>query len=234
MSPAKQKATSSKQKARVAGKRTAASSKAKKAATRRKQKKPTAPKATTPARTPGKTTRRVAPSRVAGEINATIKMARDLAAIVERRSLSELIVETKDATFTLRRGDAAPPAPQTATLAAFPGINGPVAIDPGPPPPPEPVPSAQPSDDTAEGTNGEYHLVTSPFVGTFYRRPNPDSDNYVELGQRVEKGQVLCIIEAMKLMNEIEADLAGVIVAILVEDTDPVEYGQPLFKISPL
>ncbi|MBC7975196.1 MAG: acetyl-CoA carboxylase biotin carboxyl carrier protein, partial [Myxococcales bacterium] len=75
------------------------------------------------------------------------------------------------------------------------------------------------------------HGVTSPFVGTFYRKPNPDSSNYVSLGDKVEKGKVLCIVEAMKLMNEIEADVAGTVTAILVDDGAPVEYGQPLFKI---
>ncbi|HEX8110788.1 MAG TPA: acetyl-CoA carboxylase biotin carboxyl carrier protein, partial [Kofleriaceae bacterium] len=78
----------------------------------------------------------------------------------------------------------------------------------------------------------KHHIVTSPFVGTFYRRPNPDSPNYVSLHDKVDKGQVLCIVEAMKLMNEIEADVAGTIVGILVEDGAPVEYGQPLFKIA--
>jgi acetyl-CoA carboxylase biotin carboxyl carrier protein len=74
--------------------------------------------------------------------------------------------------------------------------------------------------------------VTSPFVGTFYRKPNPDSPVYVSMGDKVDKGQVLCIVEAMKLMNEIEADVAGTITAILVEDGQAVEYGQPLFKIA--
>jgi acetyl-CoA carboxylase biotin carboxyl carrier protein len=74
--------------------------------------------------------------------------------------------------------------------------------------------------------------VTSPFVGTFYRKPNPDSPAYVSMGDKVEKGQSLCIVEAMKLMNEIEADVSGTITAILAEDGAPVEYGQPLFKIA--
>ncbi len=75
-------------------------------------------------------------------------------------------------------------------------------------------------------------FISSPFVGTFYRRPNPDSSNYVAVHDKVDKGQVLCIVEAMKLMNEIEADVAGTVIAILVEDGAPVEYGQPLFKIA--
>jgi acetyl-CoA carboxylase biotin carboxyl carrier protein len=91
---------------------------------------------------------------------------------------------------------------------------------------PHPAPAAPaPVDDKS-------HAVTSPFVGTFYRKPNPDSQVYVSLNEKVEKGQVLCIVEAMKLMNEIEADVSGTVVAILVEDGSPVEYGQPLFKIA--
>jgi acetyl-CoA carboxylase biotin carboxyl carrier protein len=74
--------------------------------------------------------------------------------------------------------------------------------------------------------------VTSPFVGTFYRTPAPDQPSFVEVGAVVKKGQVLCIIEAMKLMNEIEADSAGKVVAILAENGEPVEFGQALFRIE--
>ncbi len=74
--------------------------------------------------------------------------------------------------------------------------------------------------------------VTSPIVGTFYRSPSPDAPAFVDAGQRIKKGQVLCIIEAMKLMNEIESDASGVIKAILVENGQPVEYGQPLFILG--
>ncbi|HSP20243.1 MAG TPA: acetyl-CoA carboxylase biotin carboxyl carrier protein [Myxococcaceae bacterium] len=77
------------------------------------------------------------------------------------------------------------------------------------------------------------HLVSSPFVGTFYRTPAPDQPSFVELGSVVKKGQTLCIIEAMKLMNEIEADEPGKILEILVENGQPVEFGQPLFRIEP-
>ena len=75
-------------------------------------------------------------------------------------------------------------------------------------------------------------LITSPFVGTFYRAPSPDSPNYVEVGAAVKKGQVLCIVEAMKLMNEIEAEFDGKVAEILAENSAPVEYGQPLFRIE--
>ena len=75
--------------------------------------------------------------------------------------------------------------------------------------------------------------ITSPIVGTFYRSPSPDADPYVEEGEYVKRGQVLCIVEAMKLMNEIESEVDGRITKILVESTKPVEYGQPLFLIDP-
>lgn len=75
--------------------------------------------------------------------------------------------------------------------------------------------------------------VTSPIVGTFYRSPSPDAPPFVEVGTKVKKGQVLCIIEAMKLMNEIESEIDGVVVRILVENGQPVEYGEPLFLLEP-
>ncbi len=76
--------------------------------------------------------------------------------------------------------------------------------------------------------------ITSPIVGTFYRAPSPDANPFVEIGSKVSKGQVLCIVEAMKLMNEIESEVDGIIVKILVENGQPVEYGEPLFLIEPL
>ena len=83
-----------------------------------------------------------------------------------------------------------------------------------------------------EEVEENYNLVKSPMVGTFYLKPSPDSKPYVEVGKKVKKGDVLCIIEAMKLMNEIESELDGEISEILVEDGSPVEYGKPLFKIK--
>ena len=87
------------------------------------------------------------------------------------------------------------------------------------------APEAQEDDGTSE--------LGSPMVGTFYRSPSPDADPFVQLGDRVKRGQVLCIIEAMKLMNEIEAEVEGTIAAILVDNGQPVQFGQPLFKIKP-
>ena len=88
-----------------------------------------------------------------------------------------------------------------------------------------------PSVDAAEDEG--IHVVTSPIVGTFYRAPNPDAESYVKTGDFVEKGQVLCIVEAMKLMNEIESDVAGTIVKVVPENAEPVEYGARLFAIKP-
>ena len=85
----------------------------------------------------------------------------------------------------------------------------------------------------AQDSDRKGHLVNSPFVGTFYRTPAPDQPAFVEVGSVIRKGQVICIIEAMKLMNEIEADEPGKITEILVENGQPVEFGQPLFRVEP-
>ncbi|HSL90047.1 MAG TPA: acetyl-CoA carboxylase biotin carboxyl carrier protein [Ignavibacteriaceae bacterium] len=84
-----------------------------------------------------------------------------------------------------------------------------------------------------EEVSSGYHEIRSPIVGTFYRAPAPDADSYVQVGDTVSPGSVLCIVEAMKLMNEIESDVSGKIVKILVENGKPVEYNQPLFLIQP-
>ena len=75
--------------------------------------------------------------------------------------------------------------------------------------------------------------ITSPFVGTFYRAPSPDAPSYVDVGQAIKRGQVICIVEAMKLMNEIEAEVDGRVLEVLVHNGEAVEYGEPLFKIGP-
>ncbi len=151
-----------------------------------------------------------------------VTLARGLAEIASAHGLSELIVDTKETTLTIRRGGVAiamPSASAPAPVAIHAPVHAPAVIA-------APPVAAAPVDDKS-------HAVTSPFVGTFYRKPNPDSPNYVSVNEKVDKGQVLCIVEAMKLMNEIEADIAGTVVGILVEDGMAVEYGQPLFKILP-
>lgn len=97
------------------------------------------------------------------------------------------------------------------------------------------APKAEPVHTAAEeaAPARHYSTVAAPIVGTFYRAPAPDASPFVEVGSRVKKGQILCIIEAMKLMNEIESDVDGVIAKILVENGNPVEYGQPIFLVEP-
>jgi acetyl-CoA carboxylase biotin carboxyl carrier protein len=159
-----------------------------------------------------------------------IETVRSLAAVVVESSLSELIVELPEGgTITLRRGAVAQVAMPHVAMApvAMPApVAAPVAVHHHAPA------GGNGSAAAAAAPVDNAHVVTSPFVGTFYRRPNPDSPVYVSLNDKVEKGQVLCIVEAMKLMNEIEADATGTIVGILAEDGAPVEYGQPLFKIA--
>jgi acetyl-CoA carboxylase biotin carboxyl carrier protein len=153
-----------------------------------------------------------------------VTMARGLAEIAAQHNLSELIVDTKETTLTIRRGGLAPvamPMQMQMPVQQYAPQQMASVISQGA------VPAA-----AAPVVDDKSHVVTSPFVGTFYRKPNPDSANYVSLGDKVDKGQVLCIVEAMKLMNEIEADTAGTITGILVEDGTSVEYGQPLFKIA--
>ncbi len=102
------------------------------------------------------------------------------------------------------------------------------------PAPLAPVPSDGPDAHRAEAkADKPGSLVSSPFVGTFYRAPSPDSAPFVEMDAKVKKGQTLCIVEAMKLMNEIESDVDGTVVEIFVQDATPVEYGEPLFRIVP-
>ena len=99
--------------------------------------------------------------------------------------------------------------------------------------PPNPTPIA--NDNSVVTADGESNLITikSPIIGTFYRKPSPDKDNFVEVGDQISEGQTLCVIEAMKLFNEIESDVSGKIVKILVDDSSPVEFDQPLFLIEP-
>ncbi len=94
------------------------------------------------------------------------------------------------------------------------------------------VPKTAAEPPPAESLPSDVHILSSPIVGTFYRAPNPESPPFVEVGDRVSSGQVLCIVEAMKLMNEIEADADGTVVEVYVENAQPVEYGESLFAIK--
>ncbi len=141
----------------------------------------------------------------------------DLVELLNRYHLTELELEKKGVRIRVRR-DAAP------VVSGLP-VEAPQAQEAS-------VPSIIPAlSQPAESS--EFFTVTSPIVGTFYRAPSPEADPYVEEGALVRKGQVLCIVEAMKLMNEIEAEVDGKVVKVLVESTTPVEFGQPLFLIDP-
>jgi acetyl-CoA carboxylase biotin carboxyl carrier protein len=154
-----------------------------------------------------------------------------LQALVEH-GVSELTLETPDYKLTVRRGGE-------VQMVAVPQVAAPVPA-PAPVPVPAPAPAPAPAEAApapeapkADECPGCVE-IRAPIVGTFYRAPAPDAPPYVKEGDRVEKGQVLCIIEAMKLMNEIESEVSGIVKKILVENGEPVEYGQPLFLIQPL
>lgn len=101
-----------------------------------------------------------------------------------------------------------------------------------PPPPVTAAAAAAAAKAEAEESEAGLHIITSPIVGTFYRSPNPESDSFVNVGDRITKGKVLCIVEAMKLMNEIESDVEGVLMKIYPSNGQPIEYGEKLFAVK--
>ncbi len=148
-----------------------------------------------------------------------IRKIKTLIDLVQESGIAELeITEGEEKVRISRHGaqnfSSMPMMMQTAPVAGSPAPAGAPTATPAPPPSPT------------------GHTLKSPMVGTFYRTASPGSSSFVEIGQAVTKGQTLCIIEAMKLLNEIEADTAGVVKSILVENGQPVEYGQPLFIIE--
>lgn len=140
--------------------------------------------------------------------------------LLENSSIDEIEIEEEGKKLRVARNK-----PSSMTFAP-----APMAL-PMPAAAPAPAAALAPSASAPAGEKA-YHEVRSPIVGTFYRAPSPDADPYVAEGQSVRSGQVLCIVEAMKLMNEIESDVEGTIVKILVENGKPVEYNQPLFLID--
>ncbi|WP_437683281.1 acetyl-CoA carboxylase biotin carboxyl carrier protein [Sorangium sp. So ce131] len=167
-------------------------------------------------------------------MNINLKQLRALVRLLEKRNVSDFEFEDEHVRIRLTRGGASPlgAAPQLAP-AAFHFQSAPAA-----PPAPAPAQAAAPAPAAAApaaapaaANDDAVTFVTSPFVGTFYRSPSPDAPPFVEVGSAIRVGQALCIIEAMKLMNEIEADCTGTIVEILVDNGKPVEFGQRLFKV---
>ena len=144
-----------------------------------------------------------------------LRKLKKLIDLVQESGIGELeITEGEEKVKIVRAGGVVQrAAPAAAQIDAPQPPAGAKPAEPGPPVP-------------------EEHVVKAPMVGTFYRSPSPDAKHFVEVGQSVKEGQTICVIEAMKLMNEIEADATGVVKAILVENGQPVEYGQPLFIIA--
>lgn len=150
-----------------------------------------------------------------------IEKIESLIEILEGTDVTELAVEEEDIKIKIRKG---PESVETVQYA--PQSSGQAAVSPEIK---EEKETGAAEDEKAE--NGG-DTINAPMVGTFYRAPAPDADPFVEVGDVVDSGTTLCIIEAMKLMNEIEAERTGRIVEILVDDGEPIEYGQPLFKIE--
>jgi acetyl-CoA carboxylase biotin carboxyl carrier protein len=141
----------------------------------------------------------------------------DLIAIMDRSNLSEIEIAEGNTKIVLRKNTQmlAPALPQPYALQPqFPTvpINGEVPVQPA--------------------ACDNFHVIKSPMVGTFYASPSPDSDNFVYVGAKMEKDAPICILEAMKVMNEIQSDVAGIVREILVQNGQPVEFGQPLFKVE--
>jgi len=145
-----------------------------------------------------------------------------LIGLVAREHIDEFEMETGGVKFRIRKGGApvpAPPPPATVPVMPLAAMPTHTLVAPA-----QPAAEEKPEDPGI-------HYITSPIVGTYYRSPTPNGPSYVQPGDYVKPGQTLCIVEAMKLMNEIECDVAGEVVAVLVENGQPVEYGERLFAV---
>ena len=151
-----------------------------------------------------------------------IRKVKKLIELLEESNIDEIEIKEGEESVRISRNSA-----QFAVAAAAAAAPPPYA----PPPPVAAAPAPAPVAEPAPAPVAAGHVVSSPMVGTFYRSPSPTSPSFVEVGQTVKIGDVVCIVEAMKMMNQIEADKAGTIEAILVENGEPVEFDQPLFSI---
>jgi acetyl-CoA carboxylase biotin carboxyl carrier protein len=162
------------------------------------------------------------------------KMIQEILKLVNKSDLTEVEIEQKDFRLRIKRSGAEGGthllAPAELQAYTMPALQAPVAQLPAATQSPATTPAAPAAEASAAG--GKTYTITSPMIGTFYRRPGPDKEAFVKVGDTISQGQVVCIIEAMKLFNEIEADVSGKIVQILVEDSSPVEYEQPLFVVE--
>ncbi len=158
------------------------------------------------------------------------KQIQELIKAINKSNISELSVEEGDFKITIKQA-------QTVSETQFVAVQAPMPMQamPQAAPAPAAIPAAQPAAQPAVAPAANDNLVTikSPMIGTFYRSSAPDKPSFVNVGDDVNTGSVLCIIEAMKLFNEIESEVKGKIVKVLVDDASPVEYDQPLFLVEP-
>jgi acetyl-CoA carboxylase biotin carboxyl carrier protein len=166
----------------------------------------------------------------------------ELIKFVAKAGVNEVEIEQKDFKILIKseslarkKTKQAPEQLVVAPAAAAPAImaSAPAVLAAPAPAPLASAPAPAPSADNDGGNDANYHSVKSPMIGTFYRKPSPDKPEFVEVGDKVKAGDILCVVEAMKLFNEIESDVSGTIIKVLVDDSTPIEYDQPLFLIDP-
>ncbi len=162
-----------------------------------------------------------------------IKEIQSLIKFVAKSGASEVKLEMDDLKITIKTGSTTPETTiiQAAAPVATPQqILAPVPVAPGATPA---VSQDAPAKDATADEDSKYITIKSPIIGTFYRKPSPDKPSFVEVGTDVKIGDTVCVIEAMKLFNEIESEVSGKIVKVLVDDSSPVEFDQPLFLVDP-
>jgi len=171
-----------------------------------------------------------AAQRPAASVN--MEELRELIALLRDNGLAELELENEGFRVRLRRESVAAGSSYVGDVPQPASAPAPVPAAPAPAPPPSAGPTHPGTHASTEASQDQdLHIIPSPIVGTFYRSPSPSADPFVKIGSNVEPESVVCIIEAMKLMNEIQAETSGEVVKIYVENGQPVEYGQPLFGI---
>lgn len=158
-----------------------------------------------------------------------IKEIREILKLLDRYEIQDFTLQRGEDRIRVRKGGVVE-MPVQASYREPAATEAQATSRPAPPAGPEPT-AGPPAGETLTVGENQF-LVTSPIVGTFYRAPSPESPPYVEVGSPVTKGAVLCIVEAMKIMNEIECEVGGKVSSVLVENAQPVEYGQPLFIID--
>ena len=160
-----------------------------------------------------------------------LKEIQNLIRFVAKSGASEVKLEMDDVKITIKTGSEDDKGATTILqqMPSMPVHAAPIA----PAAPVTAAPQAPAAETTQEDDDSKYITVKSPIIGTFYRKPAPDKPTFVEVGKKIAEGDVLCVIEAMKLFNEIESEVSGTIVKILVDDSSPVEFDQPLFLVDP-